>query len=190
MRWLLWAWLLLRRLLCRRVHRAGGGRRCRRSRGCRGRRRRRGAGGCRRDCRAGRWVITGAVVAVDQLDDAVDDESDQDRNKQGPADEHHGPAEPRGGLGVLVERVEKFGRLELLRSRSRKRRGRQYWRQRRVWDGRHSWRRRQLCTRWWGSAPAVVGVLGRLIVEVVRRSGCHRTDGTDAGWQLHPLRTC
>ncbi len=102
------------------------------------------------------------MAPVNQLYDAVDDEGDQDQNGQNPRDEHHGLAVPRRGLGFLVERVERLGLLVV---------GRDFRRGRRAWWG--SARRR-------ASANAEVGVLGRLIVEVVRRAiACHGTDGTD-----------
>src|SRR5271163_1138274 len=166
MRWLLLGWLVCWLLRGRRDRTAGGwpGRR---RRGCRRGRRRRCGGSCRRDRAGAGWDIADALVAVDQLDDAVDDQPDQDHNKQGPGAEQYGPAEPRGGLGFFVERIERFGGLELLR-RSRR-------------SGRKGWRGWSLCPTWWVSAHAIVAVLGRLIVEVVRRAvACHGTDGTDA----------
>jgi len=176
MRWLLLGWLV-RWLLRGRLDCAAGGRRCGWSRGCRGSRWGRRGGSHRGRCaRAGGRDIAGALVALDQLDDAVNDQPDQDQYNQCPADEHNGPAVPRGGLVFLVERVESVGRfrsLELLRRRAR--RGRSH--------------RRRRCTRSRISAQAELGMLGRLIVEVVRRSGCHRTDGTDRSWQPHQLST-
>src|SRR6202453_5154790 len=163
-------WRLAGRLLWGLLDRAAGGWPGRRRRGCRRGRRGRGGGcggGCRRDRAGAGWDIAGALVAVDQLDDAVDDQPDQDHNKQGPAAEQYGPAEPRGGLAFFVERIERFGGLELLR-RSRR-------------SGRKGWRGWSRCPTWWVASHAIVAVLRRLIVEVVRRAvSCHGTDGTDA----------
>jgi hypothetical protein len=163
MRWVLLCGLA-RWLLGRRFDRAAGGR-CRRGRG--GRRRRRGGGSGRRG-RAGRdgtWDMAGALVSVNQLHDAVDDQRDQDHDKQNPADQHHGLVVPGGGLGFLVERVEGFRRLEVF--------GQSFWP-----NGCRG------STRWRMSARAIVGMLGRLIVEVVRWAvACHGTDGTDTTCQ-------
>src|ERR1700677_195581 len=100
MRWRLLGWLV-GRLLWGLLGRAGGG------------------GGCRRDRAGAGWDIAGALVAVDQLDDAVDDQPDQDHNKQGPGAEQYGPAEPRGGRRFFVAVSERFGGLVVLR-RSRR----------------------------------------------------------------------
>src|ERR1700677_4115195 len=112
-------WRLAGRLLWGLLDRAAGGWPGRRRRGCRRGRRGRGGGGCRRDRAGAGWDIAGALVAVDQLDDAVDDQPDQDHNKQGPGAEQYGPAEPRGGLGFFVAVSERFGGLVVLR-RSRR----------------------------------------------------------------------
>jgi hypothetical protein len=152
MSWLL-GWLL-RWLLCRRLDSAAGGRRCGGGRGGRRRRGRRGGGRAGDGRRAGRGVA-GALAFSDQLSDAVDDQCDQDRNQEGPADERRGLAVPGAGLCFLVER---FGGLE--------RRG------------------RRLRKGWLVSAHAVVGMLGRLVTEITRRAvTCHGTDGTDATCQ-------
>jgi hypothetical protein len=152
-----------RRLLGRRLDPAAGGR-CRRGRG--GRRRRRGGSGWwGRAGRAGTWDMAGALVSLNQLDDAVDDQRDQDHDKQNPADQQHGLVVPGGGLGFLVERVDGFGRLEVF--------GQSFWP-----DGCRG------SARWRMSAHAIVGMLGRLIVEVVRWAvACHGTDGTDTTCQ-------
>ena len=114
----------------------------------------------RRAGRAGFRGVAGALLSMDQLDDAVDDQRDQDQNEHEPADEQHGLAVPGGGLGFLVDRVDRFGLLEPI--------GRVGW-----GNGWRGFTGRRV------SAHAVVGMLGRLIVEVVP-IGCHGTDGTDA----------
>ena len=161
MRWLLLGGLLLGRLLSwllyRRLDRTAG----RRRRG-RGGRRRCGGGSGRRG-RAGTWDVAGALLSLEQLRDAVDDQRDQDQNEQRPANEHRRFAIPRGWLGFLVERVDRLVRFELLRrSFPRGLIGR----------GRF--------TGWRLFNHAEVGVPGRLIVEVLRSAiACHGTDGTD-----------
>jgi hypothetical protein len=160
MRWFLLCGLLgwlLGRLLCRRLDRTAGLR-------CRGRgARRRCGGGCAgRRGRAGTWDWVGALLSAEQLHDAEDDQRDQDQDEQGPAKEHHWPAIPRGGLGLLVERVDEFVGYLLLR---------------RCLPGGLSGGR---FTGWRVLNHAEVGMPGRLIVEVVRRAvACHCTDGTD-----------
>ena len=164
MRRLLLGGLLLGRLLSwllyRRLDRTAG-RRCRRGRGGR----RRCGGGSGRRGRAGAWEVASALLSLEQLRDAVDDQHDQDQNEQRPANEHRGFAIPRGWLGFLVERVDRSVRFELLRRSFP--RGPIGW-------GRFTGRRL--------FNHAEVGMPGRLIVEVVRWAiACHGTDGTDPG---------
>ncbi len=107
--------------------------------------------------------MAGALASPEKLGYAVDDQRDEDQHHQGPADERRRLAVPRAGLGFLVYR---FGGLELIRGNR--------------WRGRNGGRGRRLRTVWLVSAHAVVGMLGRLIVEVIRWAvACHGTDGTD-----------
>src|ERR1700757_2784570 len=151
---------LLGRPLRRRLGRAAGGRRRAWLSGRGGRRRR---GGGRRRGRAGAWGVGGALTPVDQLHDPVHDEAEQDRNRDNPPDDPRGLAIPRGRLGLLVEGVERLGRLLV---------GRRNFRMGRI-GCRGSTRRR----------TAVVAVLRLLVVEVFRwarwANACHGTDRTD-----------
>jgi hypothetical protein len=158
MRWLLLGRLLLGRLLgwllCRRLDRTAG-RRCRRG----GRRRRGGRAG--RRGRAGTGDAASALFSLEQLHEAVHDQRDENQNGQGPANEHHGFAIPRGWLGFLVERVPvRFVLLRRSLPRLLISRGR--------------------FTPWRWFNHAEVGMPRRLLVEVVRWAiACHGTDGTD-----------
>ena len=161
-RFLLWGllgWLLswlLGWLWCRRLDRAAG-RRCR----GRGARRRCGRGCAGRRGRAGAWDGAGALLSAEELHDAEDDQRDQDQDEQGPGKKDQWPAIPRGGLGLLVERVDGLVGFVL----------------RRLPGGLLGGGR---CRGWRLVNHAEVGMPGRLIVEVVRRAvACHGTDGTD-----------
>jgi hypothetical protein len=155
MRWLLLGWLL-GWLLCRRLDRTAG-RRCRRL-SCG---RRRCGGGAGRRGRAGTGDVANALLPLQQLHEAVNDQRDENQNRQGPANEHHGFAIPRGWLGYLVEQVP-VGFVLLRRSLPRLL----------ISRGRF--------TRWRLFNHAEVDMARRLLMEVVRWAiACHGTDGTD-----------